>query len=158
MALQIIEPPAGYKPNGPKELREKGTAWCPYCGRESEFGYDARLNNARCMACGISERDFYVRRFNSLWDDKALEALVAGAMKSGRKWVMPYPWEKGKDNQQEPEPAKKTFCARCEKEITATSNSRKYCRECAAAVERENARERVRKMRSKDKSPAQNLG
>ncbi|MBC7325358.1 MAG: hypothetical protein H5T99_08590, partial [Moorella sp. (in: Bacteria)] len=57
VALQEIhKPPAGYKPKNPKQLREKGVAWCPYCSREVEFGYDARLNNARCMACGVSEK------------------------------------------------------------------------------------------------------
>jgi hypothetical protein len=85
----IEEPPAGYEPDP-----ENALAWCPYCGRESEFCYDARLDNARCSACGASERDFHVRRCNRLWDDKALEAFVAGAVRSGRKWVMPYPWER----------------------------------------------------------------
>jgi hypothetical protein len=65
-------PSEGYKPS-PKTR----TAWCPYCGKESLFGHDARLNNARCMGCGISERDFYVRRFNDLWDDKVLGTFVA---------------------------------------------------------------------------------
>jgi len=90
MTPQITEPPAGYKPDP-----ENALAWCPYCGRESEFAYDARLNNARCMACGVSERDSYVRHFNRLWDDRLLDAFVAGAIKSGRKWVMPFfPWNR----------------------------------------------------------------
>lgn len=89
MTLQVTEPPARYKPD-----LENALAWCPYCGRESEFYYDARLNNARYTACGASERDFYVRLFNNLWDNKAVDAFVAGVAGSGRKWVMPYPWER----------------------------------------------------------------
>lgn len=153
---KIIEPPAGYEPR----RLDKGTAWCPYCGKEQQFGYDARLNNARCMGCGISERDFYVRRFNRLWDDKAVDVFMAGAVKSGRKWSKPYPWEKSKETtQQEPEPAKKekdSHCDLCGREITAASNRQKYCEDCAAEIRRQKLagykrKERARRGESKSR-------
>jgi transposase-like protein len=147
---KVTEPPVGYKP---REL-DKGTAWCPYCGKESLFGYDARLNNARCKACGISERDFYVRRFNGLWDDKALDALVAGAVKSGRKWDKSYPWEKNRESTQkekEPPKEKAARCDLCGRRYTLanTSNRQKYCPDCAAEVRRQKLADYKRKERDK---------
>jgi len=145
---KVFEPPAGYEP---KQL-DKGMAWCPYCGKESLLGYDARLNNARCMGCGISERDFYVRRFNRLWNDKALEAFVAGAAKSGRKWSKPYPWEKNKEAAQqvtEPAKARAAYCDLCGRAITAVSNRQKYCEDCAAEIRRQKLAEYKRKERAR---------
>ena len=151
---KIIEPPVGYEP---RQL-DKGVAWCPYCGKESAFGHDARLNNVRCMGCGISERDFYVRRFNRLWNDKALEAFFAGAVKSGRKWDKPYPWEKRRESvQEEKEPPEEraVCCGLCGKRfyVANTSNRRKYCPGCAAEVRRQKLAEYKRKERGKKDKP-----
>lgn len=154
---KIIEPPADYEP---RQLN-KGMAWCPYCGKESLFGHDSRLNNARCMECGISEMDFYVRRFNRLWDDKAMDAFTAGAVKSGRKWDKPYPWEKNRKNAQEgkePPTERSVYCNLCERwfTIAATSNRRKYCPDCAVEIRRQKLaeykrEERVKKQKVEDR-------
>ncbi|MEW5897691.1 MAG: hypothetical protein AB1652_00765 [Bacillota bacterium] len=149
---KIIEPPAGYEP---RQLN-KGMAWCPYCGKESLFGHDSRLNNARCMECGISERDFYIRRFNRLWNDKTMDAFVAGAVKSGRKWNKPYPWEKGKEIPREEAGLLKkrvVYCDSCKREFTATSNRRKYCENCATEIRRQKLAEYKRKERKQKTKP-----
>lgn len=41
--------------------------WCPYCNRTKEFIKDKHLGVKRCECCGISIKDFYVRRFNHLF-------------------------------------------------------------------------------------------
>lgn len=60
------KPPEGYKPR-------RGFAWCPYCGAEKRFLWDARLGVARCAGCRISSWDFYVRVLNGLAGDAAME-------------------------------------------------------------------------------------
>lgn len=56
-------PPKDAKPSG------KNMLWCPYCRDwrkfvPSEYGPDLKV----CEICGISTRDFYVRKFNHLWE------------------------------------------------------------------------------------------
>ncbi|NPV72275.1 MAG: hypothetical protein HPY89_00475 [Pelotomaculum sp.] len=164
MTVKVVLPPEGYEPKGLKQ----GRAWCPYCGKETEFGHDSRLDYARCMECGISERDFYVRQHNGLWPDGDLEKFTGAVKKSKRKYNMPFPWEKessGKeerglyelDRQPEPEEQKQEqagmvirACARCDKPIlNVVSNRQTYCRECKREVEAEQARERKYRVRKK---------
>lgn len=55
------------KPTPPQAgiVMEKGTHWCPYCAAPRCFEYDATMESDRCNVCGISENDFYVRRYNN---------------------------------------------------------------------------------------------
>lgn len=41
--------------------------WCPYCIKFRRFVDDNYLGVRRCSICGISDSDFYVRRYNRLW-------------------------------------------------------------------------------------------
>lgn len=55
-------PPEDVKPP------RKNTLWCPYCRDwrkfvSSQYSHDRKI----CEVCGISTRDFYVRKFNHLW-------------------------------------------------------------------------------------------
>jgi len=55
-------PPKDTKPPG------KNMLWCPYCRNwrkfvSSWYGSDRKI----CEICGMSTRDFYVRKFNNLW-------------------------------------------------------------------------------------------
>lgn len=159
MPTRVISPPEGYEPKGLKQ----GRAWCPYCGKETEFGYDSRLDYARCMGCGISERDFYVRQHNGLWPDDDLEKFANAVKKSKRKYDRPFPWEKessGKeehglykpDRQPEPEEQaeKVRTCAQCNKPILhIASNRQTYCQDCRREIEAEQARERKYRARKK---------
>jgi transcription elongation factor Elf1 len=66
MRVIVTQPPDGYQ-------RKNNHAWCPYCGKETIFGLDKKLDSTRCIACGISSRDFYVRILNGLGKDRELE-------------------------------------------------------------------------------------
>lgn len=57
------DPPKDAKPP------RKNMLWCPYCRDWRKFvsaQYDSSLKI--CEICGISTRDFYVRKFNHLWE------------------------------------------------------------------------------------------
>lgn len=41
--------------------------WCPYCSSPVVFVKANSLGVKKCPACGISERDYYVKRLNSKW-------------------------------------------------------------------------------------------
>ena len=144
-------------PGGRHKPTRRGRAWCPYCGREMPFGWNETLCYARCMGCGISERDFYVRQFNGLWQDGALSAFLRAVRASGRKHpgvtcrVVAAPLVRA---------AGEGFklCERCGKEvIPLTSNARKYCPECAAEARREAQRELMRKRRGQQEQPQPEL-
>lgn len=82
MSMVVHPPPEGAVPGNFKI----GEAWCPYCGLTALFGWDARLDIARCMVCGISIFDFYVRRFNHLWNDDDLINFERATRKTKRKY------------------------------------------------------------------------
>lgn len=58
---------------GPSEDEKpprKNMLWCPYCRDwrkfvSSQYSQDRKI----CEICGISTRDFYVRKFNHLWEE-----------------------------------------------------------------------------------------
>lgn len=41
--------------------------WCPYCSSPVVFVKDKKLGVKRCPMCGISDRDYYVKRLNTRW-------------------------------------------------------------------------------------------
>ena len=58
------DPPKDAKPP------RKNMLWCPYCRNwrkfiSSRYGHDPKV----CEICDISTRDFYVRKFNHLWEE-----------------------------------------------------------------------------------------
>ena len=60
-------PPKDAKPSG------KNMLWCPYCRDwrkfvSARYGPDWKI----CEICGISTRDFDVRKFNNLWEEVSL--------------------------------------------------------------------------------------
>ncbi len=53
-------------PEGPGQ--KGGRYWCPYCVAYREFVHDDTHGVKRCNVCRISDRDFYVKKYNKLWD------------------------------------------------------------------------------------------
>lgn len=47
---------------------EKHTHFCVYCNEVRTFRRDKRLGVYRCEGCGISTKDFYIRRVNRIRD------------------------------------------------------------------------------------------
>lgn len=54
----------------PKGVKlKKGQLWCPYCSMPVKFKMDRYLDIRKCPICGISERDYYVKKVNDTWYD-----------------------------------------------------------------------------------------
>lgn len=65
---KAIPPPEEFIP---RKAQKK--YWCPFCGDERRFKHNSRLDSDECPICGITDREFYVRKYNNLWpmsDDK----------------------------------------------------------------------------------------
>jgi len=54
-------------PSDEKHYPNKNKYWCPYCGDERRFKNDSWIGVNRCSICGITDRDFYIRKYNHLW-------------------------------------------------------------------------------------------
>jgi hypothetical protein len=52
-------------PDAEKKKR-KGSLWCPYCGEWRIFR--RRDGYQRCEVCGITTREWYVKKANNLWE------------------------------------------------------------------------------------------
>jgi len=42
-----------------------GTSWCPYCVDHRQFVYNSTIEQDQCNVCGITDRDYYVRKYNN---------------------------------------------------------------------------------------------
>lgn len=49
-----------------------GTCWCPYCADHRHFVYSSVLEQDQCNVCGITDRDYYVRKYNPVYHTKYL--------------------------------------------------------------------------------------
>ena len=47
----------------PKKLR--GKHYCPYCGQVNKFK-QGEFGSRVCPVCGISEQDFYIKKYNKI--------------------------------------------------------------------------------------------
>jgi len=159
---QVHKPPVGFKAR-----TEEGFAWCSHCGAERPFGWDERVGYARCMECGTTEREFYVRTFNGLWQDAPMAAFVRAVQRSGRKYAKPFFWEKREPSPEdgksagasEPQAAPEARrpaeviavkeCRMCYKIFRPASNRQLYCPPCAEKRRRESVREAVERHRRK---------
>lgn len=51
-----------YPPEGTQF--KKGEVWCPYCANVVKFIHNEYVGVNHCPDCGISERDYYVKKGN----------------------------------------------------------------------------------------------
>jgi len=54
------------KPAPPSSEKIPGRRWCPYCRGWRKFATN-RLGYTVCEICGVSDTDYYTRRYNHLW-------------------------------------------------------------------------------------------
>lgn len=67
ITVELISVTKAFAP--PEDFKRKGNKWwCPYCRKIRVFKLDKVFDIKRCPVCGIGERDWYVRRYNNLWD------------------------------------------------------------------------------------------
>lgn len=58
----MLHPPEGV-------IRKKGEYWCPYCAVIIRFVHNDYVGVNHCPRCGVSDRDFHVRRANKTWPE-----------------------------------------------------------------------------------------
>lgn len=46
---------------------KKDQLWCPYCSNIVKFIRDKELGVYKCPYCGISDRDYNVKKVNKKW-------------------------------------------------------------------------------------------
>ena len=56
---KAFAPPEGFK-------HTRSVWWCPYCKKIRRFYHDEYVDARRCPVCGISDREYYVRKYNGL--------------------------------------------------------------------------------------------
>jgi len=60
------KPPNETSPNHNKKYKQY---WCPYCGRWSYTKENEALGIKVLSCCGVSLRDYYVKKENHLWNE-----------------------------------------------------------------------------------------
>ena len=68
--VDLISKTVAFKPKGVKPRRS--WYWCPYCHQWRVFLYNDYIGVNKCNICGISDQDFYVRKYNELWKKEML--------------------------------------------------------------------------------------
>ena len=68
--VDLISKTVAFKPKGVKPYRS--WYWCPYCNQWRVFLYNDYLGVNRCNICGISDQDFYVKKYNNLWEKEMM--------------------------------------------------------------------------------------
>lgn len=51
----------------PKKPITRGSYYCPYCRKDRKFVIKNSTGYKHCTICGISDQDFYVKKYNGLW-------------------------------------------------------------------------------------------
>ena len=54
------------EPAPPSSKKVPDRLWCPYCREWREFDAN-RAGYTACEVCGVSDMDYYTRRYNHLW-------------------------------------------------------------------------------------------
>lgn len=55
-----------HKPKPSWIVVPEGYIWCPYCNWAHKLRYDRHLGVSKCSSCGISIRDYFIKKFNRL--------------------------------------------------------------------------------------------
>jgi hypothetical protein len=72
--VDLISRTVAFKPKGQRP--HKSWYWCPYCNQWRVFLYDEYFDRNCCNICGISDNDFYVKKYNGIWERELREGKV----------------------------------------------------------------------------------
>ena len=64
--IDLISCTKAFKPIEGKKA-PRGHVWCPYCIKWRVFAWSEKLGVHRCPYCGISENDFYYKKYNGIF-------------------------------------------------------------------------------------------
>ena len=62
----MLEVNSKYKPKPAWVIVPRGYVWCPYCNWVYKLNKDSYLGVEKCSNCGISTKDYFVKKFNGL--------------------------------------------------------------------------------------------
>ena len=70
---------SGTRAYGPKKgiHIKRYEMWCPYCIKPRAFVNDQRLGVNKCPVCGISDSDFYVKKYNGIFKKEYEDYLLS---------------------------------------------------------------------------------
>lgn len=76
--VSLISLSVAFKPKGNKP--HKGWLWCPCCNSWRVFRYNDELGVNKCVVCGISDQDYYVKRYNGIFRKENIERKKRGRL------------------------------------------------------------------------------
>lgn len=70
---------SGTKAYAPKEGTKipRNQLWCPYCVKPRPFIDKPDIGVRKCPVCGISDSDFYVKKYNGIFKEEYQEYLLS---------------------------------------------------------------------------------
>lgn len=72
--VDLISKTVAFKPKGVKPY--SSWYWCPYCNQWRVFLYNDYTGVNQCNICGISDQDFYIKKYNKLWRKEMSERKI----------------------------------------------------------------------------------
>lgn len=64
--LGVVSLTKAYPPSKDVKVSE-GELYCPYCITYRNFKKGNKVGVKKCVVCGISVKNYYVRKYNKLW-------------------------------------------------------------------------------------------
>ena len=76
MYIDLVSGTRAYPPK--KDMKGKRyEMWCPYCVKYRSFITDQRLGVEKCPVCGMSDSDFYVKKYNGIFKTEYEDYLLS---------------------------------------------------------------------------------
>ncbi|MCK9471808.1 MAG: hypothetical protein M0Q88_08660 [Bacilli bacterium] len=63
----VVELISRKKAFAPKEKIKYDYVYCPYCRKDRKFQYNYTTGYSHCPVCNISDKEYYVKKYNNLW-------------------------------------------------------------------------------------------
>ncbi|MCU7521958.1 MAG: hypothetical protein HF312_17215 [Ignavibacteria bacterium] len=80
VTIDVISRQVAFKPPKDKKI-PRNHYWCPYCIKPRIFVHREKTGNDHCPICGVSDQDFYVKKFNGIFRREFEEYAMRGARK-----------------------------------------------------------------------------
>ena len=75
MLIDLVSGSRAYAPKHGTKI-PRGHYWCPYCLKPRIFYNDSEIGVKKCSVCGISDSDFYVKKYNGIFEDEYRDFFI----------------------------------------------------------------------------------
>jgi hypothetical protein len=76
VSIDLVSGTRAYAP--PKNaVIPKHQLWCPYCVKPRPFMEKPEIGVSKCPVCGISDSDFYVKKYNGIFREEYNDYLLS---------------------------------------------------------------------------------